>query len=106
MDAKLPAFLWFIEKAEQIVDRYMTPDAYEQALYSPLATPNSQDQSSKSQEEQPTAHHLRKKDLLEIAYSQILSYSRWSTPGGSRQPMQFRRGDIGRVWEIMKVSLT
>ncbi|KAE9401678.1 hypothetical protein BT96DRAFT_991844 [Gymnopus androsaceus JB14] len=31
-EAKLPTFEWFLAKAEWIVDCYMTPDAYEQAL--------------------------------------------------------------------------
>ncbi|KAE9391314.1 hypothetical protein BT96DRAFT_945441 [Gymnopus androsaceus JB14] len=35
-EAALPTYEWFIEKAEQIVDRYMMPDAYEQVLLETL----------------------------------------------------------------------
>ncbi|KAE9393583.1 hypothetical protein BT96DRAFT_999358 [Gymnopus androsaceus JB14] len=31
-DSRLPTFEWFLEKAECIVNQYMTPDAYKQAL--------------------------------------------------------------------------
>lgn len=98
----------------------MTPDAYEQALsdslnesapntlkfpiglpYVPPAMPTSQ---SESQEKRPTAHIeeegftgdrvLANSILFKMEYS-------WWIEAAYAIP----EGDIGRVWEIMKVSL-
>lgn len=139
-EAKIPTFEWFIEKAEQIVARYMTPDAYEQALSQPLndstpdilkfpigapytsqtistQNPNTTREeietddaveaeavpSSESQEKRPSAY-IEKEGFTgdRVLANSILfkmEYSWWIEAAYA-----IPDGDIGRVWEIMKVG--
>lgn len=146
--SQLPTFEWFREKGEQIVDRYLTPEAYEQALSKsfndsapdnlkfPVGEPYSSSTLSHSQpsatddpttencdadvedadaeedepatqpksakEKKPTSH-IEEKGFTgdRVLANSILfkmEYSWWIEAAYA-----IPDGDIGRVWEIMKV---
>ncbi|KAE9385362.1 hypothetical protein BT96DRAFT_949893 [Gymnopus androsaceus JB14] len=143
--SRLPTFEWFCEKGEQIVDHYLTPEAYEQALSKsfndsapdnlkfPVGEPYSSSTLSHSQpsatddptmencnadvenvdaeedepaiqpksakEKKPTLHIEEKGftgDPNSILFK--MEYSWWIEAAYA-----IPDGDIGRVWEIMKV---
>lgn len=116
---QVPNLKWYLDKAEHIVDRYMSLDAFEQALSAeanesasvslkfplgdPYLHPATSCPNSSTPDSTPSAHEekegftgdrvLANSILFKTVYSWWIEAS-YAIP----------EGDIGRVWEVMKVN--